>query len=155
MVAALIVLLNAAYQDGGSPNAHLRLLHRWTGRATAPGPPLTALAIWGLGQRIGEHGLTPSRIIAAACCLIAACYSLGYAFAALRPGRWLARLEPTNIATGVLVVAVIVALFSPIADPARISVDDQLARLENGASSPEKFDYQFLRPTPAATAWRS
>ncbi len=144
-VAALIVLLNAAYQDGGVSAPTPRLL-RWTGRATALAiAPLTALAIWGLGQRIGEHGLTPSRIIAAACCLIAACYSLGYAFAALRPGRWLARLEPANVATSVLVVAVIVALFSPIADPARISVDDQLARLEHGASSPEKFDYQFLR----------
>jgi hypothetical protein len=54
-------------------------------------------------------------------------------------------LEPTNILAAVLSVAVILALFSPIADPARLSAADQVARLERGAVAAKDFDYEFLR----------
>jgi hypothetical protein len=40
---------------------------------------------------------------------------------------------------------VILALFSPLADPARLSVNDQMARLKRGAVSAVQFDYAFLR----------
>jgi hypothetical protein len=36
-------------------------------------------------------------------------------------------------------------LLTPLADPARISVNDQMARLEQGRVSPDKFDFAFLR----------
>jgi hypothetical protein len=107
--------------------------------------PLIALAFWGLALRIGQHGLTPDRIIATACAVIGAAHGLGYLFAALRPGPWMKPLEPTNILAAVLSVAAILALFSPIADPARLSVADQVARLERGAVKPQAFDYEFLR----------
>ena len=54
-------------------------------------------------------------------------------------------LERTTVWTGVLTVAVILALFSPLADPARLSVADQVARLQRGAVTPDRFDYRFLR----------
>ena len=44
-----------------------------------------------------------------------------------------------------LLVAVILALFSPLADPARLSVADQVARLEAGKVTADKFDYAFLQ----------
>jgi hypothetical protein len=40
---------------------------------------------------------------------------------------------------------VILALFSPLADPARLSVADQVRRLERGAVRPDQFDFRFLR----------
>jgi hypothetical protein len=40
---------------------------------------------------------------------------------------------------------VLLALFSPLADPARISVDDQMARLTNATSPADKFDLAYLR----------
>ena len=39
----------------------------------------------------------------------------------------------------------LLSLLTPLADPARLSVKSQLARLSNGRISPAKFDYQFLR----------
>jgi hypothetical protein len=112
--------------------------------------PLVVIAFWGLALRIGQYGLTPDRIIAFACALIGAAYAAGYGFAALSPfwrkgAGWMQPLERTNVATAVLEVAVILALFSPIADPARLSVADQIARLERGAVKPDQFDYRFLR----------
>jgi hypothetical protein len=57
----------------------------------------------------------------------------------------LKRLEATNVFTACVVIAVFVALGSPVADPARISVNDQVARLEAGLISPDQFDFAFLR----------
>lgn len=148
--AALIILINTAYQDGREDNLPPRIL-QWTVRLAAVLlTPLVILAFWGLALRIGQHGLTPDRIIALACALIGAAYAIGYGFAALQPfwrkgADWMQPLERTNVLTAGLEIAVILALFSPIADPARLSVADQVARLERGAVAADKFDYRFLR----------
>src|SRR5690606_40389906 len=62
----------------------------------------------------------------AAAALLVAIYAGGYAFAAVRPGPWMRPLEPTNVIAAVATLAVILALFSPLADPARLSVNDQM-----------------------------
>ena len=143
--AALIVLLNAAYQDG-SEEARANPVLRWTGRATALALlPLIAIAAYGLHLRIGQHGLTPERIIAAACLVVGAIYAVGYAVAAVLPGPWMKRLEPTNVADAFVILAVILWLFSPVGDPGRWSTDDQIARLKDGRTAADRFDYGFLR----------
>jgi hypothetical protein len=151
--AALIILINTAYQDGAPDNLPPRVLRITVQVASILLTPLIAIAAWGLALRIGQHGLTPDRIIAVACALVGAVYAAGYGYAALRPmwrgkaGRvdWMAPLERTNIFAAIMTVAIILALFSPLANPARLSVADQMARLERGAVSVEDFDYAFLR----------
>lgn len=148
--AALIILINTAYQDGRADNLPPAVL-RWAVRLAAVLlSPLVILAFWGLALRIGQHGLTPDRIIAFACAVIGAAYAGGYGFAALQPfwrtgADWMQPLERTNVITAVLEIGVIFALFSPLADPARLSVADQVSRLERGAVKPDQFDYRFLR----------
>lgn len=152
--AALIVLINTAYQDGREDNLPPRILRGAVRIASVLLTPLVVLAFWGLALRIGQHGLTPDRIIAFACALIGAAYAGGYGYAALQPfwrprrdktADWMQPLERTNILTAGLAILVILALFSPVADPARLSVADQVARLERGAVKPDKFDFRFLR----------
>lgn len=147
--AALIILINTAYQDGRADNLPPLVLRIAVRVAAVLLTPLVILAVWGLSLRIGQYGLTPDRIIAAACALIGAAYAAGYGWAALSPfwrkGDWMRPLERTNIWTALLTVAVILLLFSPALDPARLSVMDQVARLERGAVTPDKFDYHFLR----------
>jgi len=148
--AALIILINTAYQDGRADNLPPVVLRATVRVAAALLTPLVIIAFWGLALRIGQHGLTPDRIIAVACALIGAAYAAGYGWAALGPfwrkgATWMQPLERTNVWTAVLEIAVILALFSPIADPARLSVADQVARLERGAVTPDQFDYRFLR----------
>lgn len=148
--AALIILINTAYQDGRADNLPPAVLRVTVRVAAVLLTPLIVIAFWGLALRIGQHGLTPDRIIAVACAVIGAAYAAGYGFAALsafwRKGAgWMEPLERTNVWTAALEIGVILALFSPMADPARLSVADQVARLERGAVAPEKFDYRFLR----------
>jgi hypothetical protein len=141
----LVILLNAAYQDGQADTRAPKVL-RIAARVTALTLlPLLTIAAIGLGLRVGQHGLTPDRIIAGACLLVGFCYAIGYAIAAVLPGSWMKPLEITNVITAFVILAVILLLLSPVGDPARISTDDQVRRLETGRIAPDKFDYTFLR----------
>ena len=141
--AFLILLANAAYQDGTEKTA---VVLKWAARlAGVLLVPITVLAAYGLSLRIGQYGLSPDRIIAAACVLVAAGYAVGYTLAAVRPGAWMKALETTNIAMAFGVIAVLLALFTPVADPRRLSVNDQMARLERHKVKSDDFDYEFLR----------
>lgn len=147
--AALIILINTAYQDGREDNLPPVVLRVAVRVAAVLLTPLVLIAVWGLSLQIGQHGLTPDRIIASACALVGAVYAAGYGWAALSPlwrkTSWMKPLERTNVAAAVLTVGVILALFSPLLDPARLSVGDQMARLKRGAVSAAQFDYGFLR----------
>lgn len=141
--AALIILLNAAYQDGEEP-PHLipRFAARIAGLLLIPIVSLAGYALW---LRVAQYGLTPERVFAAAFLVVAIGFTIGYALAAVKPGRWMKPLEPTNLVMAAVCVLLLVALFTPIADPARLSVNSQAKRLEAGKVAPEKFDFQFLR----------
>ena len=147
--AALIILINAAYQDGRTDNRPPAVLRVAVRVAAVLITPLVVIAFWGLALRVGQHGLTPDRIIAAACAVVGAAFALGYGWAALSPfwrkGDWMRPLERTTIAAAALALVLILALFSPLLDPARLSVADQVARLERRAVTAEAFDNRFLR----------
>ncbi len=157
--AALIILINTAYQDGREDNLPPVVLRIAVRVAAVLLTPLVLIAIWGLSLRIGQHGLTPDRIIASACALVGVIYAGGYGWAALSPfwkkTAWMKPLERTNVAAAVLTVGVILALFSPLLDPARLSVGDQVARLKRGAVSATDFDYGFLRWNAGRTGQRA
>lgn len=143
--AVLIVLVNAAYQDGEVAN-RLAAVVRISARIAALALlPLVGIAVYALALRVGDYGWTNDRIIAAACLLVATCYALGYAWAALARGPWLAPLERVNVAAALLTLGVLLVLFSPLGDPARISVQNQMQRLAAGKVSAAEFDYNYLR----------
>src|SRR5262249_34509026 len=141
--AALVVLINAVYQDGryNSP-----ALLRYASRAAALVLiPLVGLAAYALSLRVTQYGWTPERVSACACVVIAACYAIGYAATALGWRPRLAGIEATNIATSLAILAVLLALLTPVADPAKIAVADQLRRQEDGKESVEAIAYAFPR----------
>ncbi|WP_313005631.1 DUF4153 domain-containing protein [Brevundimonas sp.] len=157
--AALIILINTAYQDGREDNLPPVVLRVAVRVAAVLLTPLILIAVWGLSLRIGQHGLTPDRIIASACALVGVVYATGYGWAALSPfwkkTAWMKPLERTNVAAAVLTVGVILALFSPLLDPARLSVGDQVARLKRGAVTAAEFDYGFLKWDAGRTGQRA
>ncbi|MDP3660619.1 DUF4153 domain-containing protein [Phenylobacterium sp.] len=143
--AALIILVNAAYQDGEREEFPPAALE-WSARiASMVVAPLVIIAAYGIWLRVRQYGLSPDRVSAIACTLVAACYAVGYIAAALPKRPWLKRIEVTNVAAAHLIVALLVALFSPLADARRLSVGDQVRRLEAGLVRPEHFDYRFLQ----------
>nr|WP_295107209.1 DUF4153 domain-containing protein [uncultured Caulobacter sp.] len=141
--AALIILINAAYQDGVEPP---HVIPQWAARAAGLLLiPIVILAGYALWLRIDQYGLTPDRVFASAYLVVAIGFTVGYALAALKPGPWMKPLEPTNLIMAAICVLLLIALFTPIADPARLSVASQVKRLETGKVTAAKFDFRFLR----------
>jgi hypothetical protein len=143
--AVLLVLINAAFQNGEAEAGVAAAVRVSARAASVLLLPLTAIAIYALGLRVGDYGWTTDRVIAAACLLVASCYAAGYAWAAYRYTSWLGLIAPVNVVAAFLVLAVVFCLFTPIADPARLSVNDQMARLEHGRVKADQLDYRFLR----------
>jgi hypothetical protein len=54
-------------------------------------------------------------------------------------------VAPVNIAVAFVVLALLLALFTPVLDPARVSVASQLSRLNSGRQSAETFDFDYLK----------
>jgi hypothetical protein len=143
--ASLVFLINAAYQDGRPEHRAAAVLRYASVLAAVVLLVLIALAAYGLELRVNQYGFTPQRVGAAACVVVAACYGIGYVVSAARSGAQLRGLEATNVVTSLMIVAALMLLRSPIADPDRISVADQVHRLETGRTSPAQFDFAFLR----------
>ena len=142
---ALIMLANAAYQDGQQEQPVPGVL-RYAGSAAALMlTPLVAMAAYAVALRIDQYGWTTDRVIAVASVVVMACYAAGYLWAALKSGRWLWAMEITNVAAALLFVGALLALLTPLADPARIAVASQVARLESGATPAVKFDFAYLK----------
>jgi hypothetical protein len=143
--AGLIILINAAHQDGHAERMPAKVL-RYSGTAAAVLPvPLVAIATYALFLRIQQYGWSADRVIVAATIIVAWSYAAGYAWAAVSPGAWMTRIENWNFGTALLILAVLIALFTPVAKPTRIAVADQVARLESGKIQPAKFDFHYLR----------
>jgi Domain of unknown function (DUF4153) len=143
--ASLIILINAAHQDGDAERMPPNIL-RWSGTLAAILPtPLALIAAYALFLRVEQHGWSADRVIMAATVLVALVYAGGYARAAVIRGRWLAGIESWNFNVALFILALLVALFTPIADPTRIAVADQMARLESGRTVLAKFDFTYLR----------
>jgi Domain of unknown function (DUF4153) len=142
---ALLGLINAAYQEGDAAHRPASLIRHAGRLAALMLVPLVAIAAYALGLRVGQHGWSSDRIITAAILVVVVFYALGYAAAALRRGAWLKGIETVNVASGFVILAVLLALLSPLADPAQLAVASQVARLKDGRIAPDHFDYAYLR----------
>lgn len=143
--AVLIVLINTAFQNGEVSTQLSRVLRVSARLAALLLAPLIVIAMYSLGLRVVQYGWTTDRMIAASCLLVGMCYAAGYAWAASEKQVWLNRIAPTNIVAAMLVLSVLLALFTPLADPARISVNSQVSRLLDGKIRPADFDFDYLK----------
>jgi len=141
----LVFLINAAYQDGAAERLPPVVLRVAGTVACVLLVPLVAISVYAVYLRVAQYGWTAERVNSCACLVVAASYAGGYAFAAVARGPWLERIARWNFLTALLVLAVLVAIFSPIADPMRIAVASQVARLEAGKIRPDQFDFGYLR----------
>ncbi len=144
MLSILICLANAAWQDGGQPPP-FPVPMQWLVRgALALSPVLAGLCIWALSLRVGQYGWSVDRVWAAILVALAALYALGYAACAVMQG-WLRLLGTVNTWLALVVIGTLLAVHTPLLDPATISADSQVRRLLSGATTPDRFDFNYLR----------
>ena len=144
VLAILVSLANAAWQDGAQPPP-FPVPVQWLVRgALALSPVLAGLCIWSLSLRIAQHGWSVDRTWAVVLVALATLYALGYAACALMRG-WLRLLGTINTWLALVAVATLLAIHTPLLDPAALSAGSQVRRLLSGATTPERFDFDHLR----------
>jgi hypothetical protein len=141
----LLFFFNAAYQDGAQPPGYPGWLRIALRASVLAVPVYASLSAYSLFLRIAQHGLSVDRIWAALFIAVIALYGLGYAYAAFRDGPWMEAIGRVNTAMAWVLVAMIVAVHSPLLEPKRLAAADQLSRLIEGRVAAAKFDYDYLR----------
>jgi len=144
-IACLILLINAAYHDGTPEHRPGKILRYSGSLGSVLLLPLVCIALYAVALRVCEYGWTINIIDVFSCLIVAFCYAIGYLWAAIVPNPWLRKLEKVNIYTSFVILIILLALFTPIADPARLSVADQVNRLKKGVVSADNFDYAYLK----------
>ena len=120
-----IYLLNAAYEDGSGEAPYPRLLGTLVRLSVPLLAAIAILATWALGLRIADYGLTVQRVWGLLVALIALSYSLGYAWAAFRPGAWMARMGSVNVCVALGTAVVLALMLTPVLSPSRLVAASQ------------------------------
>lgn len=140
-----VLLINAAYQQGDNERP-VSVILKWCVRLAAILLLVfSVLAAWSLWLRIAQYGLSGDRVLAGVGVIIALAFGVGYSVAVFWPGRWMERVEQVNIGLAFLKVVIFLAILTPIAAPARLSVADQVARLNSGKVTVADFDWWLLK----------
>ncbi len=146
LIAILLFFVNAVYQDGRGDPIYSPGVHRLIAVGVLTLPVLSALSSYGLFTRIGQYGLTVERIYGLLVWLTLLMFSLGYVWGVLRQrDRWTQTLGQVNVVMGLVMVALLLALSSPFADPRKLSVASQLGRLEQGHVTLATLDVRYFR----------
>lgn len=148
MSLLLALLVNAIYlsSDGIDKKPYPNLIRYIINGSLLVLPIYTILSTYYLGQRIVQYGWTPDRLRASVIVGLSLCLSLAYASAVVRKNNiWLHSLGSINKKIMWLIAAAVVLCNSPIIDPYRISVNDQMNRYSTGKVSPDDLDLFMLR----------
>ena len=86
----LVILINAAYQDGSEEHRPPLLIRYAASLASLVAlVPLVVIALTPSHLRVEQYGWTTARIGSTACAIVAASYAIGYSAGGIWPGQWL------------------------------------------------------------------
>lgn len=146
MQALMLFFVNAVYQDDPNSHPYSKWLHRFIYGGVALLPVYSAISVYGLILRVTQYGWTLDRCWAFLIWGLLALFSLGYLWGIFKRGdKWLHQLSWVNVRMGLVVLAALLVVNSPLLDFRKITVNSQLARLNKGAVTLKDFDYYYFR----------
>ena len=146
LLGFVVFLFNAAWQDAMGANRLPVQIEKLVSLGLIAMPVYTALCVYSLSLRVAQYGWSVDRIWASILVFLLAIYAIGYAAAGLRrQAFWMAGAKTVNIVAALILVLVLGLTATPLLDPARISVDSQLARLMSKQITAQEFDFNYLR----------
>ena len=145
--------VNAVYQTG-ERSPYPLAVHRALYGSLALLPIISALALYGLSLRVGQHGWTVARCWAFTVAVLFAAFSLGYAWSIVRRrDAWGGGFAKVNIWMGWAVLAVMVLVNTPLLDFRSLSLGSQLKRVEDGAIELMDLDFAYVEEHLARPGW--
>ena len=144
--ALMLFFLNAVYQADVDSRPYPLWLHRAIYAAAALLPVYSLIACYGLMLRIEQYGWSVSRCWGVMLWAILALFSVGYLWGILKKrDLWLQHLSWINVRMGLVLLAVMLLVNSPLIDFRKITVQSQLARLEDGTTLLADVDLHYFR----------
>lgn len=146
MQAIILFFINAVYQDDPDTRPYHIWLHRFIYCGAALLPIYSAISFYGLSLRVDQYGWSISRCWAMLIWLLLALFSVGYLAGIIKHrDNWLRQLSKVNVSMGLVVLAVMLLVNSPLLDFRKIVVESQLQRLESKKVSANDFDVEYFR----------
>lgn len=146
MQALMLFFLNAVYQDDAAERPYHRWVHRFIYIGVALLPIYSAISLYGLMLRVDQYGWSVARCWGILIWLMLALFSLGYLWGIARyRDNWLQQLSRVNVTMGLVLLALMLLVNSPLLDFRKISVASQLQRLDSGRVKLEDFDLSYFR----------
>lgn len=141
-----IILANAAIGDSPDDEAQMRIVRLGAMALSVTLLPLGIIAAISTGLRINQYGLTPDRLWAVVFGGVACAYGLAYLVVLVRKrAGWMADIRPANVRLAIGLCALAFVLAMPVINFGAWSTASQLARLESGKVTAEKFDWTAMR----------
>jgi hypothetical protein len=140
----LIFLINVVYQDGADYKDKSILIQYSCKLAALILPFMVAITTYGFYLEVAQYGLSIPSIFVGFTLLIFSVFSLCYMVAFIGSVPWLKLIESCNFYTAYLIILISIALLTPIADPSRLMVANQIYRLSTHQVSLEKFDLNYV-----------
>ena len=146
--AAIVAIILANATIGDSPEdeakvAPIRFAAMALGAALLP---LGVIAAVSTGLRIDQYGLTPDRLWAVVFTAITCAYGLAYLVSLVRARMgWATAVRQANLRLALMLCGLAFVLSTPLINFGSWSTASQLARLESGKVTPEKFDWTAMR----------
>ncbi|MEX1033822.1 MAG: DUF4153 domain-containing protein [Cellvibrionaceae bacterium] len=146
MQGIILFFLNAVYQDDPESRPYPDPVHRFIYIGIALLPVYSAIAFYGLWLRVEQYGWTPARSWGFLVWAFFALFSIGYLWGIIRlRDHWLRHLSWVNVRLGLLVLATMLLINSPLLDFRKISVSSQMNRLASGEMEPDDIDLYYFR----------
>lgn len=143
--ALILFFINGVYQDDPDVRPYPLFMHRFVYMGVALLPAYTAISGYGLYLRVEQYGWSISRCWAVTIWALLALFAIGYLWGIVkRRDQWINTLSTVNISMGIVVLALMLLVNSPLLDFRKVTVASQLARLQSGASDPLEIDYYYI-----------
>lgn len=146
MQALMLFFVNAVYQDEPDNWPYSKWLHRFIYLGVAALPLYSLISFYGLSLRVDQYGWSLSRYWAFLVWFLLALFPLGYwwGIARYRDG-WVQQLSRVNVAIGLVVLGLMLAVNSPMMDFRKMVVADQMQRLAANEVSVDELDVRYFR----------
>lgn len=124
LVAVTVLLVNAAYRDGGVERAYPRPIANGLRFVIPLIAVIASIALYALYLRIDRYGLTVDRVWACIVAGAACVYGFGYALAS-RDTQWMGGIARVNVIAAVFLIVAIGLALTPVMSPYRLAAASQ------------------------------
>lgn len=146
MQALILFFVNAVYQEDPEIRPYPKFIHRFVFICVALLPVYSAIAFYGLSLRVEQYGWSMNRCWAYLIWFLLMAFALGYCWNILsKKDRWLAGLGKINIRLGIIFLALMLLINSPLVDFRKIVVSDQLARINSEELKVDELDLWYFK----------